>query len=460
MSDDRRHGATSMERSASSDIEQPLSKPAEPAPADDAKALAISFVLMVVIGLGNKIFQKLQTIPMHNYANTLNLMTTAFYIPASFLYIVPMIRWGTLITPEQRAVPMKTFAVMGFLDSIAGIMQIFAATYLPGTLLILLSQSAIPISMGISKVLLQQKYKLPQYVGALVVAAGIIIVLGPRLDDAPSSDDADSSAAGGALGLFRAAADAGAGASPACDDDSGGESTTQVLLWSLIMIFSCVPMTLSSVYKEKAIGETDLDPVYLNGWIAVWQFLFSIPIAIPAAMVSVPAVEPSMLMTNLIDGLKCYAGHNSITSEYRAANPDFQCFESDDCEESTAFVTIYLFFNVGYNILIILILKFGSANILWLAMTVMVPLGSMAFALPFVPQHAPPKWTDVLGLLVILGGLVLYRFGQALVAKWKSVRPTPPAVRTRTQQRLRKKVGVVQGRPSSELEKGLVQGSD
>ena len=93
-------------------------------------------------------------------------------------------------------------------------------------------------------------------------------------------------------------------------------------------------------------------------------------------------------------------------------------------------------------------------------MTVMVPLGSMAFALPFVPQHAPPKWTDVLGLLVILGGLVLYRFGQALVAKWKSVRPTPPAVRTRTQQRLRKKVGVVQGRPSSELEKGLVQGSD
>lgn len=43
-----------------------------------------------------------------------------------------------------------------------------------------------------------------------------------------------------------------------------------------------------------------------------------------------------------------------------------------------------------------------------LALTVMVPLGSFAFALPFMPQAQPVKLTDVAGLLVILGGLVLY----------------------------------------------------
>lgn len=32
-------------------------------------------------------------------------------------------------------------------------------------------------------------------------------------------------------------------------------------------------------------------------------------------------------------------------------------------------------FNLNYNVLIILILKYGSSNILWLAMTVMVPMG-------------------------------------------------------------------------------------
>jgi hypothetical protein len=42
------------------------------------------------------------------------------------------------IPKEQLALPYKPFAVMGGLDAIAGIMQVFAATYLPGPLLILL----------------------------------------------------------------------------------------------------------------------------------------------------------------------------------------------------------------------------------------------------------------------------------------------------------------------------------
>ncbi len=41
-----------------------------------------------------------------------------------------------------------------------------------------------------------------------------------------------------------------------------------------------------SVYKEKALGDVDIDPVYLNGWVAVYQFLFSIPLLIPSAIAS------------------------------------------------------------------------------------------------------------------------------------------------------------------------------
>ena len=36
------------------------------------------------------------------------------------------------------------------------------------------------------------------------------------------------------------------------------------------------------------------------------------------------------------------------------------------------YVTLYLLFNIVYNILIILILKYGSANILFMAMTITV----------------------------------------------------------------------------------------
>jgi len=49
----------------------------------------------------------------------------------------------------------------------------------------------------------------------------------------------------------------------------------------------------------------------------------------------------------------------------------------DSVPQSIAFVNTYLVFNLSYNVLIILILKFGSANILWLAMTVMVPIGNL-----------------------------------------------------------------------------------
>jgi drug/metabolite transporter (DMT)-like permease len=70
---------------------------------------------------------------------------------------------------------------MGFLDCLAGIMQIFAATYLPGSLLILLLQSAIPISMALSSCFLGATYHVTQYVAATIVCAGIILVLAPSL---------------------------------------------------------------------------------------------------------------------------------------------------------------------------------------------------------------------------------------------------------------------------------------
>ncbi len=38
------------------------------------KNLLISFVLMVIAGTGKKIFQKLQTIPMYNHPNLMNLI--------------------------------------------------------------------------------------------------------------------------------------------------------------------------------------------------------------------------------------------------------------------------------------------------------------------------------------------------------------------------------------------------
>jgi hypothetical protein len=60
--------------------------------------LAISFSLMVVVGLVNKIFSKLETIPMHNYPYFMSLFGAFIYIPTSFAYIIPMIKYGNAIS--------------------------------------------------------------------------------------------------------------------------------------------------------------------------------------------------------------------------------------------------------------------------------------------------------------------------------------------------------------------------
>lgn len=43
-----------------------------------------------------------------------------------------------------------------------------------------------------------------------------------------------------------------------------------------------------------------------------------------------------------------------------------------------------------------------------------VPQGNVIFALPFVPGHQPLRATDISGLVFVMTGLVVYRFGPAL----------------------------------------------
>lgn len=353
-------------------------KPKEQAaPAPESKnqtLLLISFLAMIVIGLGNKIFQKLQTLPMYNYAYFLSIYVTFIYIPLSFAYIWPMIIWGKQITKAQRDIPLYKFFIMGLLDGIAGVMQSFSVNYIPnGALIILLTQSSIPISMFVSRILLKAKYEKHNYIGALVVIAGLVVVLVP---------------------VFLSK-----------DQNNNGESTIKIAIWCIVLILSCVPMTLSSVYKEKAMGDVDIDVIYLNGWVAVFQFLVSIPLAIPAAYASNLTIQE--LPTNFWNGVRCYTGQDTILHSFY---DNGQLVIVDQCKEAPLFVNLYIAFNVLYNILIIMILKYGSANILWLAMTIMVPLGNVAFSLKFVPGHRPLRPTDIVGLVVIMTGLCIYRF--------------------------------------------------
>ena len=68
-------------------------------------------------------------------------------------------------------------------------------------------------------------------------------------------------------------------------------------------------------------------------------------------------------------------------------------------------MTLYIIFNLLYNVATILMLKQGGT--LYLASMVLVPISNVMFALPCMPQHQPAYTTDAWGLLVIMAGLTL-----------------------------------------------------
>ena len=102
----------------------------------------------------------------------------------------------------------------------------------------------------------------------------------------------------------------------------------------------------------------------------------------------------------------------------------------DDCATAPAYVTLYIIFNLLYNVATILMLKQGGSNVLYLASTVLVPISNVMFALPCMPQHQPVHTTDVWGLLVIMLGLTLYRAGGQIASRlserWCSLQTRRP----------------------------------
>lgn len=296
--------------------------------------------------------------------------------------------FGNSITKEQREIPKYQFAIMGGYDSLAGIMQTFAINYISNaSLIVLVQQSAIPISMVISKYALNSSYSNMQYLGASIVLMGIVVVIIPNLlSPAPSTIESDP---------------------------------IVQLMWLLVLIVSCVPMCLSSVYKEKALGEVDIDIIYLNGWVAVFQFLIAIPLCFPTSEIQNLPIKD--IIPNMYDGFKCWMGENSVTVDNNPYN-----LPLDDCSTAPLFVNTYLFFNVFYNFLIVVILKLGSANILYMASTVIVPLSNVAFSLKFVPGNQPLRSWDIVGLFVIMTGLVIYRFSSDILNTFNRMRGIVP----------------------------------
>jgi hypothetical protein len=350
----------------------------------------------------------------------------------------------------------KPFFVMGCLDAIGAAMQVLATVYLPGTLLVLIPQAAIPLSMCAGSLILRERYTLNQYLGACVVFFGILVVLYPIVTHQNEADyycqakDLENDCVlcevettkEDCLSHVREDGTIGdhsddnpfwilTGAGPFTnstnkntsnhsdhghhhgnDDDqnlyycswvSRKDSIKQedwlVFVWSIVMLVSCVPSVMSTVYKQVAL-QAPLDPILVNGWVALFQFICGMFLVVPSGLASSPKVHPVDLGTNWRNAMQClFSQTNSVHS---GCHPD-------DCFRAALWVHLSLVNSAIYSLAMIFVLKYGGCDLMYLGLTLVVPLGHLAFS--FHSSFSTTTRYDILGLIVLVAGLVLFRFG-------------------------------------------------
>lgn len=332
-------------------------------------------VTLIIIGSTNRVMFRIMLQYMNNYLYSVNLISTLVYLPIFWPLVWGLMFYGT-IDRKMRSFPLYKFAVMGFLDSTAGFMMVFGGSQVSGPLQQLLMQAVIPFIIFFSwfaslyfwyfifrKLLIEAEYRVGHIIGASIIVCGLILALVPSFT-------------GG---------------------DNSGSSAFGVTMFFLANI----PNAISGVYKEIAFkGDVDLDVNYVNAWVSTWQFAWSLvfmPIVavLPAEYGGVPFSD---IPSNLLGFCKCFVGINTQAD--------------DDCKLAGLFTVGYLMANIVYNIVILAIIKYISAVLLYVASAVIMPVANFAFAIKWIMPSAvyvALTYWNIGGLVVILFGLFVYR---------------------------------------------------
>jgi hypothetical protein len=155
-----------------------------------------------------------------------------------------------------------------------------------------------------------------------------------------------------------------------------------------------------------------LDVWYLNGWVALYQFIFGL-LSFPVVFIPLPApatyVSPRDFGLYFVRGIKCFFG---INSQLTIATPD-------RCDYFWLIFMIFIIFNMTYNILILVVFQRGSSTLAVVASAARLALSNVGFLIkPLAGEAYQNKLTlfDIIALIVLIMGIVLYSLKQERTA--------------------------------------------
>ncbi len=94
------------------------------------------------------------------------------------------------------------------------------------------------------------------------------------------------------------------------------------------------------------------------------------------------AVYRNQLWSAFVNGFRCLMGTNIIVPPHCSMSPStFGEVPCDQCPEAWVPVTLYIVFNALFNVFTVLLIKYGSSTLMFVIMTLRLPLLQVAFSI-------------------------------------------------------------------------------
>uniref|UniRef100_A0A7S1C895 EamA domain-containing protein n=1 Tax=Bicosoecida sp. CB-2014 TaxID=1486930 RepID=A0A7S1C895_9STRA len=365
---------------AADNAKRPLLDVAGPAPGDGAgdadskdslsrRALVLLlFSALTFVATLEKVALKKAVDAMSSYQILLNQVVVLMFAFIFSGIVAYKRRYTGEITREMEAFPKWKLALISICDTSAGILILIPTRHVSGDVMTLLLQGVVPFIMLFSVVLLKKRFHWLHYVGTWVIIAGIFLNTLPALDDGDSSKLVDNA-------------------------------------WYLLPLFiSCIPMALSGICQQIALQDQEMDIYYYQMWVAWFQFLLSFIVSPLSFAMQTPGASVTELGSNFANGVLCW-----LPVDHAAAG--LPAGDAAACGDAFIAVVIYLALCSVFNVLISLVVKYGNAVTMMVALTMAVPLQYIVFAVEipfFVPVSSSLSALNWVGLAVTVIGLAAY----------------------------------------------------
>jgi len=237
-------------------------------------------------------------------------------------------------------------------------------TTLPGTIIILLQQAVIPVTMVLSIIFLKIRYTWLNLLGAIILICGIVVTVIPDLIHSKL--------------------------------DNVNRST--FVEYVVLVLAATVPNAIAIVYLEYILKFEDIEIMSAWMWINVFELIFGLPLIFAI----IPLQRISFSFTNI--GKNAEYGFACLLLGVNSQSGD-ACPNVGYYFISYAVVIVLTRLNLTY------IVNSESASLLWLSLAVAIPLASIAFTLKEIMGDTATSFNTyiIIGLIVVVVGLAIYK---------------------------------------------------